>query len=89
MIYVGCNEEDEETVSFDPTDVHHTPIVAHEILHTVGDVMLSKDTPFNNDTHEIYAYYMQYLMDGFYFGINTPKGEGHLPVITWTPIKEN
>lgn len=41
-------------------------LLQHEIFHTVGFFMSEIHTPLNDDTHEVYAYLVQYLTEQIY-----------------------
>jgi len=41
-------------------------LLQHEIFHAVGFFMAEINTPLNNDTHEVYAYLVQYLTEKIY-----------------------
>jgi hypothetical protein len=41
-------------------------LLQHEIFHAVGFIMSEINTPLNNDTHETYAYLIQYLTEEVY-----------------------
>ncbi len=41
-------------------------LLQHEIFHVVGFMMSEINTPLNSDTHEVYAYLVQYLTEQIY-----------------------
>lgn len=41
-------------------------MLQHEIFHTVGFFMSRINTPLTDDTHEVYAYLVQYLTEQIY-----------------------
>jgi len=47
-------------------DPFEMSLLQHEIFHTVGFFMSEINTPLNNDTHETYAYLIQYLTEKIY-----------------------
>jgi len=48
------------------SDPFEMALLQHEIFHTVGFFMQEINTPLNNDTHEVYAYLVQYLTEQIY-----------------------
>jgi hypothetical protein len=48
------------------SDPFEMSLLQHEIFHTVGFMMSEINTPLNNDTHEVYAYLIQYLTEKIY-----------------------
>ena len=48
-------------------------LLQHEIFHATGFFMSEIHTPLNDDTHEIYAYLIQYLTDSIYTIIKNNK----------------
>lgn len=47
-------------------DPFEMALLQHEIFHTVGFFMSEINTPLNDDTHEVYAYLVQYLTEKIY-----------------------
>ena len=47
-------------------DPFEMALLQHEIFHAVGFFMSEINTPLNNDTHEAYAYLVQYLTEQIY-----------------------
>jgi hypothetical protein len=41
-------------------------LLQHEIFHATGFILSEINTPLNNDTHEVYAYLIQYLTEVIY-----------------------
>lgn len=48
------------------TDSLEMSLLQHEIFHAVGFLMSEINTPLTNDTHEPYAYLIQYLTEKIY-----------------------
>lgn len=48
------------------SDPFEMSLLQHEIFHTVGFFMAEINTPLNDDTHEAYAYLVQYLTEKIY-----------------------
>ena len=48
------------------SDPFEMSLLQHEIFHVVGFMMSEINTPLNNDTHEAYAYLVQYLTEQIY-----------------------
>lgn len=47
----------------DPTTPIGVGVIAHEVFHAVHYVMDSVGIPFSDDTNEVYAYHIQFLME--------------------------
>lgn len=47
-------------------DPFEMSLLQHEIFHAVGYLMSEINTPLNDDTHEVYAYLVQYLTEQIY-----------------------
>ena len=48
------------------TDPFEMGLLQHEVFHAVGFFMSEINTPLNSDTHEVYAYLIQYLTEQIY-----------------------
>lgn len=48
------------------TDPFEMGLLQHEIFHAVGFFMSEINTPLIDDTHEVYAYLIQYLTEKIY-----------------------
>lgn len=40
--------------------------IVHEVDHTVGQIMLARNTPYTYDTMEVYAYFKEFLFNNIY-----------------------
>lgn len=47
----------------DPSTPIGAGVIAHEVFHAVHYVMDSVGIPFSDDTNEVYAYHIQFLME--------------------------
>ena len=47
-------------------DPFEMSLLQHEIFHAVGFIMEEINTPLNSDTHEAYAYFVQFLTEKIY-----------------------